>query len=702
MGTTLSSRASRNRGLRRRLFTIAALSCYLASAGLALLGAIFGPMFIGKRPSTLDGPFTGPPFYEVVLLDLALAGICYGILRLGTLADGAYFRSMSGRPKSERPKILGRPSTASKPPVRSKPLRIGGISLLLLAVAAFVLGFQESLLTTDDGGSMWLVNVGIGMCSVPIGWYGGLMLKAARRPSRFGGQAGPGGGAVSGTAAFGGAVLYALCWLLRVLGCLVVLLGALLLGITVCLPGPGRLAFFEGLLIEALIALLGASVFRSGTAARNAARRRFGLATPVTAPDGVRLPRSQRLRGRIRWVARVIGLTLGATWVLGGVRLLPGDLLRAVSALGDVAIIGCGCAIVWLIGLPSRPSRATDVPDGDGVSRPHQYRVRGLILRILGLAMRIGGAVVLLVSVMAMRMGGSIGRMIDHNALPGYVIDAVFLVTGCMSAVVMRLASRPTMLANRYLANIVTSAQGLSAGSYVLYLRPFYQDVKSSGHIPGKRDQNFFNNPVSWILQSDRSHEERLAALFSEFGPLLAVGSPGEKVAGGAGALRMYLPLDNWQGTVGDLIDGARLVVLGTGPGPGTMWEYVEVLRRSHPTKLVLLITDPIEYKRFKASSIAEAEGVLHELKSRYGQSWEAPLLPELPVYSATKDDKALWFRAMIYFTDDFEPHLVLLNLPKATGNFRIDNETVKTRLAPVIDHLRGGHLLYVPEEWIS
>jgi hypothetical protein len=115
--------------------------------------------------------------------------------------------------------------------------------------------------------------------------------------------------------------------------------------------------------------------------------------------------------------------------------------------------------------------------------------------------------------------------------------------------------------------------------------------------------------------------------MFHEFRPLIAMGQPGELLLGGSGASRTYLPLDDWQDTVQELIDNARLVISGAGPESGTVWEYVEVLRRREPSRLILLVTNLEDYQRFKASAIAEAEEVLPELKARYGDRWEPNLV---------------------------------------------------------------------------
>ncbi|MEJ8653583.1 hypothetical protein WKI65_37450 [Streptomyces sp. MS1.AVA.3] len=72
------------------------------------------------------------------------------------------------------------------------------------------------------------------------------------------------------------------------------------------------------------------------------------------------------------------------------------------------------------------------------------------------------------------------------------------------------------------------------------------------------------------------------------FGRVVAVGQPGERLPL-PGADRFYLPLDDWQPVVSDLIGRARLVILIAGTGPGTLWELTEAARLLRPEQLLLL-----------------------------------------------------------------------------------------------------------------
>ncbi|MEV4926623.1 hypothetical protein [Streptomyces roseoverticillatus] len=322
---------------------------------------------------------------------------------------------------------------------------------------------------------------------------------------------------------------------------------------------------------------------------------------------------------------------------------------------------------------------------------PAQRKALGWVLRISGWILRLAGSLAVLGSVQRIKTLSATTNGPGYDGPPSYVLLLVYLGVMIAGAAAFLASLAMGRRARVHTTHIITSVSGLAPGSYVLYLRPFTEDLSSSGIAPAA-DNNMFNNPVRAIARSGRTYEERLSRTFRQFGPLVAVGRPGEPLPGGSGARRTYLPLDDWKDTVGNLIDGARLIILGAGPGPGTVWEYVEVLRRREPSRLVVLITDPAEYQRFKASTIAEAEGALFELKHKYGNFWQPPILPDLPSPVNPHTTRSFYFRGMIYFTDGWEPHLanfdrsaVGSNKPRKIGKYFAE------RMHPVMTHISQG-----------
>ncbi|MGW2403173.1 transferase [Streptomyces sp. NPDC001739] len=123
-----------------------------------------------------------------------------------------------------------------------------------------------------------------------------------------------------------------------------------------------------------------------------------------------------------------------------------------------------------------------------------------------------------------------------------------------------------------------SAAQALLADGRkpVLYLRSFADDDTAASVDDG-------------VPVNIHSREEQLAGALSAFGPVIAVGKPGEPLPR-LGAARFYLPPDDWQPVVLRLMELSQLIVLGLGLGEGLWWE-VEQARATQPArKLVLLV----------------------------------------------------------------------------------------------------------------
>ncbi len=116
----------------------------------------------------------------------------------------------------------------------------------------------------------------------------------------------------------------------------------------------------------------------------------------------------------------------------------------------------------------------------------------------------------------------------------------------------------------------------------VLYLRDFDDDQE--GAVVDGQAETAWTGMVSIL-----SREEQLIGALGAFGPVVAVGVPGEPVPK-LGAARFYLPGDDWQTGVLRLMELSHLIVLRLGDGDGVWWEVDQACATQPPGKLVLLI----------------------------------------------------------------------------------------------------------------
>jgi hypothetical protein len=183
-------------------------------------------------------------------------------------------------------------------------------------------------------------------------------------------------------------------------------------------------------------------------------------------------------------------------------------------------------------------------------------------------------------------------------------------------------SSRPLLTrGKRHRARIVTSFDQLRGVRYVFYLRPFALDLQMAAppsDAPGWLFRSSFELP--WLTV-----EQFLIRQFAHIGRVVAIGRPGERLPL-LGAERGYLPVDDWQDTVSELIRGAHVVLMSAVPSPGTVWEFLEALRTVSPTRLVLLVYgEPGHYDAFRAA--AAQEYATRSVKD--AAAW--PPLPQLP-----------------------------------------------------------------------
>ncbi|MFF7505284.1 hypothetical protein ACFZBM_38620 [Streptomyces lavendulae] len=200
------------------------------------------------------------------------------------------------------------------------------------------------------------------------------------------------------------------------------------------------------------------------------------------------------------------------------------------------------------------------------------------------------------------------------------IMLSVLVVGGALSGSSYRLIVR----GRRHRSGVIASFGDFPEVRYVLYLRPFGLDPEMAlpmPDAPGGLMRSPFEIP-------GLTQEDFLVRQFRALGRVVAVGQPGERLPL-LGAERGYLPVDNWQDTVSEMIQGAHVVMMTAAPGPGTVWEFTEALRTMAPSRLVLLVYgEPAEYGAFGE---AVAQGYAERSREEGAGVW--PRLPELPAF---------------------------------------------------------------------
>ncbi|MFE5563964.1 hypothetical protein ACFQ68_03140 [Amycolatopsis japonica] len=227
---------------------------------------------------------------------------------------------------------------------------------------------------------------------------------------------------------------------------------------------------------------------------------------------------------------------------------------------------------------------------------------------------------------------GGLSVMMDPHDLAWWQIF-ITLWTMILGGFLFTQGRKTFLRARRHRARLIPSHRHLKPGSYVLYLRSFDADERQTAlhevPVPGMS-----GGATVGFLVSGRSAEEHVADLLRPVGPLVAVGTPGERLPH-VGAVRMYLPRDGWQEPLRELMRRSRLTVLTLGISEGTMWELAEAFRLLPPQRLILLIPalKKAEYQRIRAT---------------------APRLPVCPTWLGTGDRTMV--QGVIHFAADWTP----------------------------------------------
>lgn len=155
--------------------------------------------------------------------------------------------------------------------------------------------------------------------------------------------------------------------------------------------------------------------------------------------------------------------------------------------------------------------------------------------------------------------------------VPKVLLDALgtnafwpMTVAGVLAILVARV---PLALARRF-----ALARPNPATRYeIVFLRSFQDDglkIRARGDSRGL--------VARLTMQHRHGYEHLLVASARLFGPVVAIGQPGERVPP-VGAFRRYYENDEWQGAIQQMLRGAKLVVLSVGDTPSVGWEISRI-----------------------------------------------------------------------------------------------------------------------------
>ena len=93
----------------------------------------------------------------------------------------------------------------------------------------------------------------------------------------------------------------------------------------------------------------------------------------------------------------------------------------------------------------------------------------------------------------------------------------------------------------------------------------------------------------SLVSLGSKTLEEAIVAGLSRYGPVIAIGRPGEELPP-LGAAREYIGHDDWKVRVNDLMAESQLCVMILGTSEGLIWELRQLWRWLHEKDILIVI----------------------------------------------------------------------------------------------------------------
>jgi hypothetical protein len=160
----------------------------------------------------------------------------------------------------------------------------------------------------------------------------------------------------------------------------------------------------------------------------------------------------------------------------------------------------------------------------------------------------------------------------------------------------------------------------------ILLLRAFREDATE--------DHHYGKGGFLWMFGAGRKEtfEQTIQNMFLRFGPLIAIGRPGEAVPP-LGASRLWLSHVAWQQKVDQLLQDCLFVVMimgRTNGQDGLTWEVRRVFQLRKPKKLILLMPPVTEaeaklrweqYRDISAARLPPFKG--GELLAKFSKGWK-------------------------------------------------------------------------------
>lgn len=138
--------------------------------------------------------------------------------------------------------------------------------------------------------------------------------------------------------------------------------------------------------------------------------------------------------------------------------------------------------------------------------------------------------------------------------------------------------------------------------------------------------------------QNVYTFEEIMSDIFSAFGPFIALGKPGEKLAT-PGAARTYVGQDEWQSIIRGWINESNFVIVQAGNTNSLLWEIDILVKRNLPKQTLIYI--PLDVLKKNKEAFKNEALFFYEFREMIN-----PILPK-PLPEKLGETSFIWFDAV-------------------------------------------------------
>jgi hypothetical protein len=122
----------------------------------------------------------------------------------------------------------------------------------------------------------------------------------------------------------------------------------------------------------------------------------------------------------------------------------------------------------------------------------------------------------------------------------------------------------------------------------VIYLRSFADETAEGGAM-ARFSKMGSKDLAKTVPPNSVQEQDALGYVFRKVGPYLALGKPGENLPE-LGSYKLYAANEEWQNTIRDLFQRARLIIFKAGLTDGLRWELKELVESVDAVKVVMLL----------------------------------------------------------------------------------------------------------------